>query len=180
MTGNLKTVLTVAGLMTFICPDPAAGDVVKSSPNGFVVTAEQTVRLSAADAYTAFVRDFNKWYDAAHSYSGRSENLSLDMEKHCMLEKLPDGGFVRHMEIVYHQPGKVLRLSGGLGPLQEMGVAGALTFAFAESEGHTTVLMTYAVTGADHSGLDAIAAPVSEVLTGQLVRFSEYCRKIGN
>ena len=39
-------------------------------------------------------------------------------------EKLPNGGGVRHMEVVYAAPGKALVMSGELGPMQVMAAAG--------------------------------------------------------
>ncbi|MEO1525023.1 MAG: SRPBCC family protein [Planctomycetota bacterium] len=157
---------------------PCQGEVKQSSPSGFLIQATRDVDLPASVAYEVFTRDFSKWYDASHSYGGKAENLSLDFEKHCMLEKLPDGGFVRHMEIVFHQPGKMLRMTGGLGPLQGMGVSGAWTFSFSETDGITTVAMTYSVSGAQHLLLEKIAGPVDGVLTSQLDRFEQHCVKL--
>lgn len=154
-----------------------SAEVKVASPTGFQTVATCTVDLAADEAYQKLIADFSTWYDASHSYSGRPENLSLDLERSCMLEKLPDGGYVRHMEIVYHQPGKMLRMTGGLGPLQGMGVAGALSFAFAEADGQTTVTLTYNVSGADFLQLDKIAAPVDGVLAAQLKRFGAHCHK---
>ena len=111
-------------------PSILTAQIVRSSPSGFQIKIERKVPLDTVSAYQKFVSGFNQWYDANHSYSGKAENLSLDLKKACMLEKLPDGGFVRHMEIVVHQPGKTLRMTGGLGPLQSMGVSGALTLTF--------------------------------------------------
>ena len=138
------------------------------------------MELGSKDAYAAFVDGFSEWYDASHSYSGKAENLSLDLEKHCMLEQLPDDGFVRHMEIVFHQPGQVLRMTGGLGPLQGMGVSGAMTFTFSENGGQSKVKMEYYVSGAKHLKLDRIAEPVNQVLNGQLTRFQTYCSSLKN
>lgn len=155
---------------------PAAAEVKMASATGFQTVTTCQVELSAAAAYQTLIDDFSTWYDASHSYSGQPANLSLDLERACMRETLPDGGFVRHMEIVYHQPGQMLRMTGGLGPLQGMGVAGALSFAFAEQEGRTTVTLTYNVSGADFLQLDKIAAPVDGVLQSQLKRFEKHCR----
>ena len=99
------------------------GQVTKSSASGFVIEIQQKVNVDSKTAYSKFVTDFSKWYDASHSYSQNANNLSLNLAKQCMYEKLDDGGFVRHMEIVFHQPAKMLRLTGGLGPLPGMGVA---------------------------------------------------------
>lgn len=164
-------------------------EVKDASSTGFHVSHTIEVELGPEESYARFVKDFSTWYDASHSYSGEGKNLSLDFEKACFLEKLPDGGFVRHMEIVYHQPGKMLRLTGGLGPLQGMGVAGALTFSFepnakegAEETGEkhgTKVVMTYNVSGADFLQLNHVAAPVDQVLTSQLERFQSHCAAKG-
>lgn len=158
----------------------ATAQVVESSANGFLIQTSHELELNAERAYSAFVDGFSDWYDASHSYSGKAENLSLDLEKHCMLERLSDGGFVRHMEIVFHQPGKLLRMTGGLGPLQGMGVSGAMTFTFSESAGKSKIEMAYSVSGADHLKLDKIAAPVNQVLNIQLGRFQKYCEQLNS
>ena len=92
-----------------------------------------------------------------------------------MLEKLPNGGFVRHLEIVFYQPGKVLRLTGGLGPLQEMGVTGALTFNLNPSGDNTDIELTYNVVGGDARNLDKLAPAVEYVLNLQMDRLKKYC-----
>lgn len=154
--------------------------VTESSADGFVIKTSHDLELGSKEAYAAFVDGFSEWYDASHSYSGKAENLSLDLEKNCMLETLPDDGFVRHMEIVFHQPGQVLRMTGGLGPLQGMGVSGAMTFTFSETGGQSKVTMEYYVSGAKHLKLDQIADPVNQVLNGQLTRFQTYCGNLKN
>ena len=92
-----------------------------------------------------------------------------------MYEVLPDGGFVRHMEIVFCQPGKTLRLSGGLGPLQGMGVSGALTFQLELKNGQTEITLTYNVSGNPDLQLDKIAPAVDSVLAAQLERLATWC-----
>ena len=151
------------------------GEVLQSAPDGFHLKIEIEIPIGSDDAYRKFVDDFNKWYDASHSYSQNAENLSLDLEQHSMFERLPEGGFVRHMEISFHQPGKSLRMLGGLGPLQTMGVSGCMEFKFAERDGKTVVSMEYIVTGASFQKLDRLAAPVDGVMNAQLQRFADYC-----
>ena len=123
------------GLTLFSSTHDLHAQIKESSTNVFLIQSSRMVDLTADKAYAAFVNDFSKWYDASHSYSGKPENLSLDLKRHCMLEKLDDGGFVRHMEIVFHQPGKMFRMTGGLGPLQGMGVSGAMTFCLPGNRG---------------------------------------------
>jgi len=76
------------------------------------------------------------------------------------------------MDVVYAAPGKALRLVGGLGPLQEMGVSGALTFTLkAESAGVTRVTVSYAVSGFAPQGFADLAPAVDAVLGEQLARY---------
>ena len=168
-----KTLATALVLSCVSVQLPA--QVKESSSNGFLIQSSRQVECSAEDAYRFFVEDFANWYDASHSYTSKAENLTLDLDRHCMLERLPNDGFVRHMEIVFHQHGKILRMTGGLGPLQGMGVAGAMTFSFAEQEGKTKISMMYSVSGGDHLKLEKIAEPVNQVLGVQLDRFRDYC-----
>ena len=76
--------------------------------------------------------------------------------------------------MVFVEPGKRLRLIGGLGPLQELGVAASMTCEFAQSGGATDVVLTYHVSGYGAKGLDALASPVSSVLSEQLARLKRY------
>lgn len=172
-----RILLLTTSLTFALFTGTARAEVKASAPGGFMTSTSCDVDLSAEEAYEKLVSEFSLWYDASHSYSGQADRLSLDLEKACMLERLPNGGFVRHMEIVYHQPGKMLRMTGGLGPLQGMGVAGALSFGFEESGGQTRVTLTYNVSGAEFLQLDKIADPVDGVLTSQLKSFHKHCSK---
>lgn len=155
----------------------ALAEVQGQAADGFIIKITKELDGDKTNAYKRFIEDFGKWYDARHSYSGKPENLSLDLEQRCMLEKLDKGGFVRHMEIVYHQPDNLLRMTGGLGPLQGMGVNGAMTVQFTTKDGKTSVLMTYIVTGSELLKLDRIAPAVNQVLTGQFNRFQAHCKE---
>lgn len=170
-----RKTLSIALASVLVFAVPLQGQIKQSSASGFMIQIERELEGNAQQAYEKLVQDFSIWYDANHSYSGKAENLSIDLDKRCMLEQLPEGGFVSHMELVFHQPGKMLRLTGGLGPLQEMGVSGALTFGFKDTEKGAIVTMTYYVSGADFLQLDKIAKPVNQVLGIQLDRFQKHC-----
>jgi hypothetical protein len=76
------------------------------------------------------------------------------------------------MDVVYAAPGKALRLVGGLGPLQEMGVSGALTFTLKpESADVTRVTLSYTISGYAPQGFTDIAHAVDAVLGEQLARY---------
>jgi hypothetical protein len=81
---------------------------------------------------------------------------------------------VRHMTIVYASPGKLLRLSGGLGPLQEIAVAGSMTWTLSAEGSSTKVDLTYRVGGYYEGGLATLAPIVDGVLREQLERMKRF------
>jgi uncharacterized protein YndB with AHSA1/START domain len=153
----------------------ARAEVVDSGAGGFLVRGEATVQSAPDAVYEALTKDIGGWWDSEHTFSRDSRNLSLDARPGgCFCERLPDGGGVRHMTVVFASPGKRLRLTGGLGPLQALGVAGSMTWSLAESEGGTMVGLTYSVGGYFEGGLQGMAPAVDSVLQVQLTRLKRY------
>lgn len=149
-------------------------EVIDSAPRGF--TVQNRVRISAPPqrVYKALT-DIGRWWHSDHTFSGDAANLSLDAKAMgCFCEKLPGGGDLRHLEVIYAEPGKMLRLSGGLGPLQGVGVAGALTISLSAREKGTELELVYGVGGYHPKGLDSWAAAVDGVLRQQIERLKKY------
>jgi uncharacterized protein YndB with AHSA1/START domain len=153
---------------------PAHALVTAQDAGGFSIKHEVRVAADPARAYRAFVR-IGDWWNGDHTYSGQSRNLSIDLRPGgCWCERLEKGGFVRHMRVESAIPTKLLRFSGGLGPLQEMGVSGAMSVAFeASGDGGTKVTLTYAVNGRTSGDWAPLARAVDGVLAQQLSRFTE-------
>ena len=78
------------------------------------------------------------------------------------------------MRVVFAQPGKLLRLAGGLGPLQGMGVNGAMDFALTAIPEGTLLQYRYQVTGSSASQLDELANAVDRVQLSQLQRLQRF------
>ena len=113
----------------------------------------------------------SRWWSSQHTFSHDAANLSLDARAGgCWCEKLPNGGSVQHMTVLYVQPGEALRLHGALGPLQGLGVGGALTIELKASSGGTDLTATYNVGGYLKDGLASWAPPVNGVLGEQFGR----------
>jgi hypothetical protein len=159
-------------LAALIAPPPAAADVVSSGAGGLVSRNSVTVKGSPGEAYQRFL-NIGAWWDPAHTYTQDGNRLSLKAEPGgCFCESLKGGGFVEHLRVVLVMPGKLLRLQGGLGPLQEMGASGVMTVKFEPAGAQTLVTLTYAVSGYQPGdGLADVAAPVDEVLHEQLERY---------
>jgi uncharacterized protein YndB with AHSA1/START domain len=95
-----------------------------------------------------------------------------------MCEALPNDGSVQHGTVVNVVPGQMVRLSAALGPLQQMGVSGSLTWQFERTAAaETRVTLTYAVGGYAPGGLDKLADVVDMVITRQLNRLAQHARK---
>ena len=162
-------------LLVFVFLHPAAAQVVDSGPNGFVLKSTATINAAPAKVYDALVKDIGKWWDPEHTYSGKASNMSIDARASgCFCEQLDQQGSIEHMTVVYAAPGKALRMTGALGPLQELGVSGALTFDFAAQDGRTVLTMTYAVGGYRPGGFEQLAPLVHGVLSTQLTRLHAF------
>ena len=170
----MKAVAFFCFLFTTLSTAPTFAEVVDSGPGGFTTRTTVTVNAPAAKAYAALTK-IGSWWSKDHTWSGNAANLSLDARvSGCFCEKLPNGGGVQHMTVIYADVGKQLRLSGGLGPLQDLAVTGVMTFAFAEGNGKTTIDVTYRVGGYMAGGLNGLAKPVDGVVAEQVMRLKQY------
>ena len=80
--------------------------------------------------------------------TGNAANLHLDPRPGgCFCETLPDGGGHLHMMVVDVRPGKSMRLTGALGPLQNDALTGTLTWTIKPADQGVTLIQTYIVGG---------------------------------
>ena len=154
-------------------------EVVDSSALGFTVRLSVLVKAAPGDVYHSFVADVGNWWDSKHTFSGNAHNLTIDAKAGgCFCEKLKNGGSVRHLEVVFVDPGKTLRMLGGLGPLQSLAVLGSMTWSLTPTGTGTQVELTYSVGGYRPGGLQSMASLVDRVLSEQLKRFKDYTEQI--
>ena len=150
-------------------------EVLAAAPGGFKLRVVTTTKADPLTAYDAFTR-IGQWWNPAHTYTGDARNMTLDLRPGgAFLEASGSGGWVKHMELVYANPGKEIRLLGGLGPLQPMGIHGAMNVKFEPIEsGGTRMVMTYNVSGFSEAGLENLAQVVDRVQTEQMQRHAAY------
>ncbi len=167
--------LTAVTLSTVVFATVAArAEVLDSQPGGFTTSRKVTIAAAPAKVWAA-LGQISGWWDPEHTYSGDAHNLAIDLKPGGFFtETLPGGGAVRHMVVVYADPGKTLRLQGGLGPLQALGVSGSLTFSMKADGAGTVLVETYDVGGHAQGGLDKLAGPVDVVLSHQVDRLVAY------
>ena len=149
---------------------PAHADAIESSDAGLFVRNEAMVAAPPGRVFSTLTDRVGMWWDASHTFSGDPKNLSIEAKAGgCFCERLPNGGSVRHLSVIYVDPDKELRLEGGLGPLQESAVAGVMIWKLMQAGSSTQVTLTYAV-GGYRPGGKPVATPVDGVLRDQLAR----------
>jgi uncharacterized protein YndB with AHSA1/START domain len=179
MNSRIVVLTVLAGWM--LTGSMVNGEVVSAGDGGFQIRIQQTVAGDPASVYRQLTGELGQWWDPQHTWSGDAANLAMDFERGWMVEKLANGGWCRHMDIVYHEPGKTLGLAGGLGPLREMGLHGALTFKLTPGEdGQTKLDVTFNVAGYSPEGLQPLAPVVDMVLGLQIERLKAHAAKAGN
>lgn len=165
-------IAAVLGLATLLLlPLPSTAEVTSASANGFTIHSEIEIDGPPDTAWRMLVGHIGEWWNGEHSYSGDAHNLYIEARPNgCFCETLGADGAVVHLTVTFLDPGRMLRLTGGLGPLGLMGVSGNMTWSLAEAEGKTRIALDYAVGGYDPRGLDTIAEAVDRVLAEQLSR----------
>ena len=159
------SLIVLAGLA-----QPVLSEVTEVDEYGFVSVHEVAIKAAPERVFEALFEEIGQWWDSVHTHSGDAANLSFK----CLVglcEESGDDLFVRHMTLEFLQPPKTLRLSGGLGPLQPLGVSGSMTFDLEETEAGTTLSYRYAVNGRNAAPW---AEAVDRVQLGQLERLRRY------
>jgi hypothetical protein len=165
-------------LATILCAfavHAARAEVVSAGPNGFSLKHVADAQSAAAPAVWAALSDVGRWWDPEHTYTGNASNLTLEpVVRGCFCEKLGLYAGIEHASVVYAQPAKLLRLRGALGPLQEFGVTGSMSWHIEPAGGGSRITLTYNVGGYADRPLAEWAPIVDEVLGEQLQRLARY------
>lgn len=148
----------------------ARAETSQVTASGFVSNFRAEVQATPDAVWKAIVQ-LPRWWDGRHSYSGQATNLSLEPRAGgCFCEQWGDGNSVAHARVVMVQAGRVLRMEGGLGPLQDLAAQGMLTLVTGTQDGKTLLRLTYRVNGNAEAGLDKLAAAVDQVMGTQFKR----------
>ena len=169
----MRQLISLAALLMF--NSPATAEVSDSAENGFTTTHEVVVDAPRVRVWQAVVDQIGEWWSDDHTVNGDAGRMSIDsVPQGCFCETFENGGGVVHMNVTFVNPGIVLRLTGGLGPLGLMGVSGNMTWEFFDAEEGTRVKFTYVVGGYRPGGLNAIALPVDYVIGEALARMQAF------
>jgi len=167
----------VAGLSLLAFGLPVQAEVKDATPAGFTLENTISVPVDAATAWKALVEDVDRWWPADHTWWGAESRLSIEPRAGgCFCER--DGERqALHMLVTFVDPGRLLRMTGGLGPLQGMGLHGALEFRFKAAEGGgTTITMFYRAGGYTPDDLSKFVPVVDKVQALQIGGLGDYLR----
>ncbi len=147
----------------------AQAEVMASGETGFAIRHQVQVPVPPDQAYAQFIK-VGQWWDGDHSWFGDAEGFYIEPRAGgCFCEKNGDRQAL-HMTVTYVDPGKEMRMTGGLGPLQMMGLSGGMSWTFEAVEGGTRITHSYAVSGFAEGGLTKLAPVVDAVQGHQLSR----------
>lgn len=162
--------------LALLCTAPTAtAEVIDSAPGGFSLVHEVIIDAPRSEVWQAAVGNVGGWWSSDHTISGDATNMSIDpVPQGCFCEAIGDHAGVVHLTVTFVNPGVLLRLTGGLGPLGLMGVDGNMTWEFFDADDKTRVKFAYAVGGYRPGGLDTVAGPVDVVIGEALDRLKAY------
>ena len=171
----MKTLPIVYALAALFAAPPVFAEVTDAAPGGFNVRHNVEIAAPRGEVWSAAIDDVAEWWIDDHTVSGDAGRLFIDgRPQGCFCESLGTDAGIVHMTVTFLNPNVVLRLSGGLGPLGLMGVAGNMTWEFDDSEGGTMLTWRYAVGGYLPQGLDELAPAVDAVLAEQMGSLKRY------
>ena len=107
----------------------AFADVLSAGVHGFVIEITGKVDVEPSAAYDQFLR-VNEWWDGDHSWFGSADNFYIEPKVGGCFCEINGEQQAQHMQISFVNPGREIRMLGGLGPLQMMGLHGAMSWKF--------------------------------------------------
>jgi uncharacterized protein YndB with AHSA1/START domain len=171
----MRSNLVPLSILCAMLAAPARGEVIESTAVGFAVRNAAAINAPPAKVYADLTDKVGGWWDPVHTFSHDGRNLSVDAKPGgCLCERLPDGGGVQHMSVIYASPGKLLRLTGAIGPLQEAALVGTMTWNLSQAGDGTTVELIYTVGGFRAGGFRDMPTVIDGVLRGQLARLKAF------
>ncbi|MFC5577895.1 SRPBCC domain-containing protein [Lysobacter niabensis] len=170
-----STVAVIATVAALAC-GTARAEVKDSVANGFTIENSQVVPVDADTAWNALVNDVGRWWPKDHTWWGDASKLSIQPRAGGCFCEINGAQQARHMTVTFVDPGNTLRMTGGLGPLQGMGLDGALEWRLAKADGGTRITLWYRAGGYTPDDLRKFVPVVDQVQGLQLGGLADYLR----
>lgn len=165
------------GIVLFItlgCSLPAWAEVKFVSASGFIVENSYEVDSTPQQVWEGLVNHVGDWWPSDHTWFGDAHNLILEARPGGCFCEIDGDRQVEHMRISHVDPGRLLRMLGGLGPLQGMGMHGALDWQISSTGQRSKVTLSYRVSGVNPDGFSQLAPIVDQVQNQQLKGLIDY------
>lgn len=163
----------IAACAAALLPAAAVSSVQQAAPDGVLIEHHYPIPAPPAAAWQALVHP-ELWWPEDHTWSGARANMRLaPAAGGCFCETWA-GGSAEHARVVMAIDGKLLRLRGGFGPLQEMAVAAVLTVVLESKDDGTEAVVTYRISGDAAHRLDQLVPVVDQVIGQQFGAFAAY------
>lgn len=166
--GSIIKISLAAAALSFAVSSQA--EVSSASEHGFQIKLEQPFSGTAEQGYQRFVNEVGDWWLDDHTWFGDAANLRIEATAGGCFCEIDDERQALHMQVAYVDPGKSLRLTGGLGPLQTLGMNGTMTVSFSDGK----IQLGYIVGGYPTTDFTKLAPIVDSVLQQQLTSFASF------
>jgi uncharacterized protein YndB with AHSA1/START domain len=165
-------------LVAALVHTPAHAAVNDATASGFTIENTAHVPADAMTTWKALVDDVDRWWPRDHTWWGNASELTIEPRGGgCFCERNGEQQAL-HLLVTFADPGKLLRMTGGLGPLQGMGLDGVLEVRLAPAEdGGTTITLFYRAGGYTPDDLSLLAPVVDQVQAQQLGGLADYLRR---
>ena len=152
--------------------------IISNTQYGFTMENEVVLSQSVDIAWQHFIQDIDHWWPKDHTWWGEKSTLTIDdYAGGCFCERTNSamGNSAEHMRVSFVDKHKLLRMTGGLGPLQGMGIYGALDWKFEPQEnGGTRIVMRYQANGYNPENYEQFIPIVDKVQAIQIRSFANY------
>ena len=173
MRTSIVAAIAIVAAMAF---GTARAEVKDSAPNAFTIENSQVVPVDAATAWKALVDDVGRWWPKDHTWWGDASKLSIQARAGGCFCEVDGERQAWHMTVTFVDPGSTLRMTGGLGPLQGMGLDGALEWRFAKAAEGTKITLWYRAGGYTPDDISKFVPVVDQVQGQQLGGLADYLR----
>lgn len=159
-------------LLLALTPLFSLAQAISSDNHGFQIKMESQVNVDKKTAYQQFLK-VNQWWHPDHTWFGESGNLSINANVGGCFCEINGDKQAMHMSISFVDPFNEIKMIGGLGPLQMMGINGGMSWKFETvAANKTKIIFHYQVVGYVDGGLTKLAPIVDKVQRIQLTRLT--------
>lgn len=156
---------------------PLQAKVLYATNQGFKLQNTVVINTDMDTAWHGLTEQVDQWWPKDHTWWGEDGVLMITPKAGGCFCEFADNKSAEHMRITHVEMPVLLRMTGGLGPLQSMGFHGALDWQFSATKDGTQVQLTYTVIGYYDGDMQQLAQVVDSVQNGQLKGLAEHLSK---